>query len=203
MGKRKSPKKTGEEVGSFIIGLIVIYIVCMIIWGATTANWVVGLILLAGILILLLNKIPNKDILYSYTEDDGTIYHVTTNTISSKNPMSLPDDYTELGAWREPVYTFVNILPSGMVATCGDAANTLYMDESMVHDAIKHAPNTIPVHRIVTNDHRPLRIYPWGSTNGQKDMLIREGVRFNSNGQALENHVAIVSSRPEPDNGPH
>lgn len=194
MSRKQSSESTGEAVGSGIVGLGIVYLICLFLWGATVANIVVGLLILLVIFFIVLDKSARKNTLYTFTDSStDTTYHLTGKP--GENAIPIPEDLSNPGACYDMVYALVNKFLPGLVVQCSEVACALRLPIGMVYEAIEKAPRDVPVYRIITDDRRPLESYPYGGQRGQREMLLREGVRFSNRGQVFEDHIAVISSR--------
>ena len=88
----------------------------------------------------------------------------------------------------DKVYQLVAKIPKGKVTTYGAISKTVGVNPRIVGFAL-HAnkdPQNIPCHRVINAKGEISSGYAFGGSNEQKNMLLKEGVSFNSNGKSID-----------------
>lgn len=89
----------------------------------------------------------------------------------------------------EKIYDVVKCIPEGFVASYGQVAELAGNPRwSRVVGYALHVnpdPVHIPCHRVVTKDGRVSDAFAFGGANKQVELLAKEGVEFNENGQVI------------------
>lgn len=83
----------------------------------------------------------------------------------------------------DKVYKLLLTIPAGKVVTYGQIANKLGLPTPRMVGRILHnnpEPFDIPCHRVVFSDGSLAPSYAFGGKEKQKELLVKEGVIFNS-----------------------
>lgn len=84
----------------------------------------------------------------------------------------------------EKIYLFVSKIPKGKVSTYKHIAEIAGVNNPRIVGYALHAnrnPKKIPCHRVIKSDGTVAKGYAFGGEGKQKDMLLKEGIKFKNN----------------------
>ena len=90
----------------------------------------------------------------------------------------------------EKVYKVVSLIPRGKISTYRQIAKLAVMKNPRTVGYYLHKninPQTIPCHRVIKSDGTLATGYAFGGPKKQKEILEKEGIKFNGNKINLKN----------------
>jgi methylated-DNA-protein-cysteine methyltransferase related protein len=90
----------------------------------------------------------------------------------------------------QKIYDFVKDIPSGTVVSYGMVAKAVNISPRVIGFALHANPDQkrIPCHRVVFKDGSLAKGYVFGGERKQREVLEKEGIRFDNEGKVLSDY---------------